>query len=509
MLLLFLHVVRTHPWRPSDFPDPKRDVHLCGRGGRPSNICDPDNVLNDEKATNRIEGILKDIWEGKEPYAKAPCGAKDLQGYQVAVAIMRKMEVKWGRSASKAAQTMAKSLHARWGVGDAACDNGVLLLLAVEDRQVYISTGKGARRMLSDSLAGGVIEDMKSSLRKGDYVMAVMNAVVDIGLTLSGQGKRSSTASMLAVAGIMIGIFLSVFAFERVQELRNRRRYEECKSILDKINNDYTNRQTRVWSLPRTCPICFEEFARTDGDMGDGNDAMSDADPGSSSKSSHPTSTQKNKSSRDRGSSGGESLPEETEAEEDTPLLSPDSEKRRRRLRSKRGKKAPSSRKERKIPKAEDAKRVLDEDAGREDATDDTKEGRSPVTVCCGHTFCKPCIGKWLEKSDTCPICREKIVKDESPSTQSSSSQSRSTITSHLSLWTGAAAEFPSQWYEEERTFRLRRLSQRYPGLVNFRTGYIQNPVIESRQCDIGSVGNSFSFGGGSGSGGGGAGGSW
>ena len=38
-----------------------------------------------------------------------------------------------------------QALHARWGVGDAACENGVVLLLSVQDRQVYVSTGKGAR----------------------------------------------------------------------------------------------------------------------------------------------------------------------------------------------------------------------------------------------------------------------------------------------------------------------------------------------------------------------------
>ena len=64
---------------------------------------------------------------------------------QVAVAVMRKMEVPAGATPAQAAHDFAKALHERWGVGDAACNNGVLLLLAVEDRQVYISTGTGEK----------------------------------------------------------------------------------------------------------------------------------------------------------------------------------------------------------------------------------------------------------------------------------------------------------------------------------------------------------------------------
>jgi len=36
------------------------------------------------------------------------------------------------------AAVFAKHLHNAWGVGDAACNNGVVLLLAIEERQVCI-----------------------------------------------------------------------------------------------------------------------------------------------------------------------------------------------------------------------------------------------------------------------------------------------------------------------------------------------------------------------------------
>ena len=31
-------------------------------------------------------------------------------------------------------------------------------------------------------------------------------------------------------------------------------------------------------------------------------------------------------------------------------------------------------------------------------------------TLKCDHSFCKRCISKWIEKSNSCPCCRTKIV---------------------------------------------------------------------------------------------------
>ena len=70
------------PWTPDSFPNPKTDLELCGRGGKKSNICDPDGVLSTE-AQNRVEGTLLEIYEGADPYVRAQCGDKGLEGYQV------------------------------------------------------------------------------------------------------------------------------------------------------------------------------------------------------------------------------------------------------------------------------------------------------------------------------------------------------------------------------------------------------------------------------------------
>lgn len=49
---------------------------------------------------------------------------------------MERMALAPSQDPAAAAQAFAKSLHDAWGVGDAQCNNGVLLLLSVGDRQV-------------------------------------------------------------------------------------------------------------------------------------------------------------------------------------------------------------------------------------------------------------------------------------------------------------------------------------------------------------------------------------
>lgn len=55
---------------------------------------------------------------------------------QIAVALMHKMDRAKHADKTAAAQAFAKALHDAWGVGNPACQNGVLLFLAVGNREV-------------------------------------------------------------------------------------------------------------------------------------------------------------------------------------------------------------------------------------------------------------------------------------------------------------------------------------------------------------------------------------
>jgi uncharacterized protein len=54
-----------------------------------------------------------------------------------------------------------------WGLGYKGFDNGILVLLALQERKVRIELGKGMERYISDAQAGSIIEEsMVPAFRK-------------------------------------------------------------------------------------------------------------------------------------------------------------------------------------------------------------------------------------------------------------------------------------------------------------------------------------------------------
>lgn len=67
-----------------------------------------------------------------------------------------------------------------WGVGDKDRDDGVLLLIAYEDRQLRIEVGDGVEGDLTDLESGRILGEMRSFLRAGDVGGAVEQGVLAI-----------------------------------------------------------------------------------------------------------------------------------------------------------------------------------------------------------------------------------------------------------------------------------------------------------------------------------------
>lgn len=68
-----------------------------------------------------------------------------------------------------------------WGVGTAAKNNGVLLVLAVDDRESRLQVGKGLEEVLTDGEAQTVLDDVVApAAREGDLDAAVVRAVAAV-----------------------------------------------------------------------------------------------------------------------------------------------------------------------------------------------------------------------------------------------------------------------------------------------------------------------------------------
>ena len=73
-------------------------------------------------------------------------------------------------------ESYANELFRSWGIGDAKQNNGVLLLIAKEDRKFRIEVGYGLEGEITDGRAGEILDKMKPYFRDEKYSEGVLNA---------------------------------------------------------------------------------------------------------------------------------------------------------------------------------------------------------------------------------------------------------------------------------------------------------------------------------------------
>ena len=73
-------------------------------------------------------------------------------------------------------ESYANELFRSWGIGDAKQSNGVLLLIAKDDRKFRIEVGYGLEGEITDGRAGEILDKMKPYFRDEKYSEGVLNA---------------------------------------------------------------------------------------------------------------------------------------------------------------------------------------------------------------------------------------------------------------------------------------------------------------------------------------------
>ena len=81
-------------------------------------------------------------------------------------------------------------LGRRWGVGQKDLDNGVLLLVAPNERKVRIEVGYGLEALLTDERAGDIVRDQVELFKKGQAADAIVLGVDRIDTLLRSNTKR-------------------------------------------------------------------------------------------------------------------------------------------------------------------------------------------------------------------------------------------------------------------------------------------------------------------------------
>jgi len=85
-------------------------------------------------------------------------------------------------------ENFAVKLFEEWKIGTAKNDNGVLLLISIDDRKMRIEVGYGLESALSSSTADQIIShEVSPAFSQGDYRQGVDNGVAAIIKALNGQ----------------------------------------------------------------------------------------------------------------------------------------------------------------------------------------------------------------------------------------------------------------------------------------------------------------------------------
>jgi len=91
----------------------------------------------------------------------------------------------------EAIEPYANRLFRAWRLGQAGENNGVLLLVAVDDRKMRIEVGYGLEGTLTDLHSRLIIENtMVPAFRAGDFGAGISGAVDDIIMVLEGNGAE-------------------------------------------------------------------------------------------------------------------------------------------------------------------------------------------------------------------------------------------------------------------------------------------------------------------------------
>ena len=104
----------------------------------------------------------------------------------------------------------------KWSIGQAKEDNGVLILLARDDRRIAINTGKGMEHLLTDYVSKQIIErDIIPYFKRNDYAGGLNRGVDAIFEVMSGeyQGTRQSSNNDEFPIGFFLLLFIVFIIF--------------------------------------------------------------------------------------------------------------------------------------------------------------------------------------------------------------------------------------------------------------------------------------------------------
>lgn len=160
---LFLGITGFSQYTVSTVPDPKK----TGTGF----VSNPDNILSQEEV-HLIDSLIQEV--------------QDSSKAQIAVVILQSI-------GDEIPKTFSTELFNYWHIGDAETDNGLLILLVIDQRRVEFETGYGTEQILPDAKCYDIQQEyMVPEFKAGNYgkgIVAGVRAVTNIFLNKQDEIK--------------------------------------------------------------------------------------------------------------------------------------------------------------------------------------------------------------------------------------------------------------------------------------------------------------------------------
>ena len=124
------------------------------------------------------------------------------------------------------------SIARRWGVGSGKTNQGVLLLLAIKERQSGIETGYGIEPYITDGFSGSTLRSMRPQLQAGNYGAALMDAARAMAAQIAqgkgvafseagpppGQPEPAAPTGRIPFPLLLLGIFFLLWLLSRARK---------------------------------------------------------------------------------------------------------------------------------------------------------------------------------------------------------------------------------------------------------------------------------------------------
>jgi uncharacterized protein len=109
----------------------------------------------------------------------------------------------------------ANKVYQAWGLGSQKQDNGVLFLIALQERRMRIEVGQGLEGVLPDIKAGRIIREVEEYFKRSDYptgiVIGLTRIAKEIGVEIQGAPKVKNKRASKGMSSGMFIIFLIIF----------------------------------------------------------------------------------------------------------------------------------------------------------------------------------------------------------------------------------------------------------------------------------------------------------